>query len=120
MKTEYERVIAEVKRLEAVADDLQLTIPNKIVNLKEQSLANWRGEASIKFQNELDELINQLKKESKSLDANASALKKVAKLRKETAEKAAQLTSGLGAGGPMSGGGSGGGGGGGSIGGGRF
>jgi uncharacterized protein YukE len=119
MSTEYERVMAEVKRLESVADELQSSILTKLNTLRDQQLVNWHGESSIKFINELDEMVSQLKKEAKSIDTNASALKRVAKLRKETSEKAARLVSGTG--GPFSGGGGfGGSGGGGSIDGGGF
>lgn len=110
--TEYEKVMAEAQRLEKIADELQSTVKTKLQTLQDRHLTNWRGESSIKFINEVDELSRQVLKEVVQIDTQVATIRKIAKIRKETAEKAAQLASSAGMGGSFSsGGGTGGGGG---------
>lgn len=115
MMSEYERVMAEARRLEKIADELQMTVRTRLQTLHERHLTNWRGESSIKFVNEVDELSRQVLKEVAHIDTQVATIRKIAKIRKETADKAANLSSGLGTGGGFSSGGGFGGGGGGRF-----
>ena len=89
--TAFTKAMTEARKLEDIADDIRALVKSKIKNLKVNDLSNWKGESSIAFLNELEEIEQKMMNEAKNLDSYATTIRQIARKKLELDQSVADI-----------------------------
>jgi len=89
LKFDYNKAIAQVRELRAIADDMERN--KSLANAIEKIKGSWEGKASNDFQKKCNELAVLIKKEVANIRSIADNLEKSAKSVAEAERKAQEI-----------------------------